>query len=87
MWSIIVVKVFPFFQFLIKKLGIVNHYSFQHPIKLLLIDPMTAFYLPVQSRSSWLNIHMIYPLVQNMPMELPLEFSAVIRLYHLSSKR
>jgi len=29
---------------------------------------------------------MIYPLIQNMPMELPLEFSAVIRLYHLSSK-
>jgi len=27
MWSIIVVKVFPFFQFLIKKLGIVNYYN------------------------------------------------------------
>jgi len=78
MRSIIVIEVFPFLQFLIKQLSIVNDYSIQHPIKLLLIDPMTAFHFPIESWAPGLNIHMIYPFVQNMPMELSLEFSAIV---------
>jgi len=79
MRSLVVVEVLPFLEFFIKQLCIIYNDPLEHPIKLFLVAPVAPFYLSIKPRPSRLYIYMINPLVQHMPMELPLKFSTIVR--------
>jgi len=83
----IVIKVLPLPQFFIEKLGIINYYSIEHTVKLFFVGPMASFDLAIKSRSARFYIYVIYPLVQDMPMELSLKLRSVICLDHLGPER
>jgi len=87
MGSLVVVGVLPFLEFFIKQLCIVYNDPLEHPIKLFLVAPVAPFYLPVKPGPSRLYIYVINPLVQHMPVELPLKLGTIIGLDHLRPKR
>jgi len=87
MGSLVVVEVLPFLDFFIKQLRIVYNNPLEHPIKLFLVASVAPFHLPVKLRSSGFYIYVIDPLVQHMPVELSLEFGAIIGLNQLRPKR
>jgi hypothetical protein len=50
-----VVEPFPLLQSVVEQLGIVDHDAFQHPVELLLVDPVRPLHLPVEPRSGRLD--------------------------------
>jgi len=72
-----VVKIFPLYQLLIKQVCIINHNTIQHSVKFFFIYSIASFNFSIQPWLPWLYIYMIHPFIQNMPMELSLEFRSV----------
>ena len=44
------VEVLPLVERVVEQLGVVHHHPFEHPVELLLVDPVGAFDLAVQPR-------------------------------------
>jgi len=84
---IVVIEILPFPYFFVEELRIVDDHAVQHPIELILIDPVAAFDFPIQPRVSGPNIDVLDSLVQDMPMKLTSEFPAVICLNDMSPER
>jgi len=63
MRPVIIIKILPLLQFFIEKPCIINHYAFEHTIKLFFINPVAPFDLSIKSRSSRLYIYVVNPLV------------------------
>jgi hypothetical protein len=78
MGPLVIVKVLPLLELLIKELCVVNDNPFEHPIELFLVDPMAPFDLSIKPRSPGFDINMVDAFIQHMPVELALKLRAVI---------
>ena len=77
MGSVEVVEVLPLFQASVEKAGVVDHDALEHPVELLLVDPVAPLDLPVQPGRSRPDVDVTDPAVKHVVVELRPELRAV----------
>src|SRR6266498_6016843 len=85
--SVEVVEVLPLLQAVVEESGVVDDHSFEHPVELLLVDPVGPLNLAVQPRGLGLDVDMADAGVQDVVVELRLELRTVVGLDHLDLER
>ena len=87
MGSIVVVVVLPFAEFVVQDVGVVDHDAVQKAVELFLIYAVAAFDFAVQAWCGGFDVGMTEALIQDVPLELSLEFSSVVGLDGVDAKR
>jgi hypothetical protein len=87
MRSMEVVEVLPLLQASVEQPGVVDHDTLEHPMELLLVDPVGSLDLPVQPRGRRLDVDVPDPPVQHVVVELGPELGAMVGLDHLDLER
>src|SRR4249919_1575657 len=82
-----VVEALPLLEPIVEQLGVVDHDPFEHPVELLLVDPVRPLHLPVQPRGGRLDVDVSDPGIKDVVVELRLELGAVVCLNHLDLER
>jgi hypothetical protein len=78
--SVEVVEVLPLLELVVEQLCVVHHDAIEHPVELLLIDPVRPFDLAVQPRGRRLDVDVADPAVKDVVVELRAE---LVGLDHL----
>jgi hypothetical protein len=78
--SVEVIEVLPLLQAVVEESGVVDDDPFEHPVELLLVDPMGPLHLAVQPRSGRLDVDVTDPAVEDVVGELGLELRPVVGL-------
>ena len=66
---VVVVEVFPFLEFVVEHLGVVDHDPLEESVELLGVDAVGAFDLAIQPWGAWLDVDVASAFVQHMPVE------------------
>src|SRR3989442_1455940 len=79
-----VVEVLPLLEAVVEQVGVVDHDALEHPVELLLVDPMGALDLAVEPRSRRLDVDVADAGIEHVVVELRLELGTVVCLDHLN---
>jgi hypothetical protein len=71
--AVVVVEVLPLAEPFVEQRRGVDHHPIEHPVELLFVDPVGAFDLAVQPRSARLDVDVLDPAVQDVPVKGRLE--------------
>jgi hypothetical protein len=88
MRPVVIVIVLPFPQLLIEQVNVVGDAVLvQELVELLVVNTMRALDLAIQVRASRLDVHVPNIQTLQVPVELRLKLSAVVRLHHVDAER
>src|SRR3990170_4515249 len=77
---VVVVEVLPLTELLVEECRVVDHHPVKHPVELLLVDSVRALDLAVEPGGTRLDVDVLNPSVQDVPVEARLELRAVVGL-------
>ena len=72
-----VVEVLPLLEAVVEQVGVVDHDALEHPVELLLVDPMGTLDLAVEPRSRRLDVDVADAGIEHVVVELRLELGTV----------
>jgi len=75
--AIVVVEVLPLLKLLAEELRVVDDDSLEHPVELVVVDPVGSFDLAVQPRGARPDVDVLDAPVEDVPVEGGLELRAV----------
>jgi hypothetical protein len=84
---VVIVVILPLFQLLVEELNVVrNPVAIEELVELLIVDPMGSFDLAVQMWCPRPNVHVTDVAFFEMPVEVGLEFGAIVGLNDVDAK-
>lgn len=69
MGSVEIIEVLPLLELLVEQPGVVNHDAVEHPVELLIVDPVRSLNLAVEPWSGRLDVDVADSSVQQVPVE------------------